>query len=66
MEIWMYWFWIVILPANPLFLLLEALGFLGEDAKRAADDLATTFGIIFLVLIAVALMYLGLHYVHII
>lgn len=42
----MYWIWILLFASQPLFLLLGMTGVMGEEAKKAADDVAESFAIL--------------------
>lgn len=59
----MYWIWCFLFASNPAFLLIGMTGFLGSEAKKAAEYMSVVYGTIALILVALLLIYLFLRFV---
>lgn len=53
----MYWFWYFLFASQPALLLLGMTGFLGDEAKKAAEDLGEVLGVMVIVIIIIAAIY---------
>lgn len=53
----MYFFWLMLMTAQPWLMLVGVFGLLGKDAERAAKDLATFAGILAILLIIALIIY---------
>jgi hypothetical protein len=50
----MYWFWLIMMAAQPAFLFVGMTGLFGDDGKKAAEDLHEVFGVLLIVVVIIA------------